>query len=66
MTANEEKNAIDRVFAELKAKGLVAAKRKLKRKKAAWSHDFKAGILRPKNISIEEMETSMMDSEPTS
>jgi len=47
MTADEEQKPIDRVFAELKAKGLVAAKRKLVCKKPDWWCDFAADRTRP-------------------
>jgi len=52
---------IDRVFAELMAKGLISSRRRLRRKKATWSHTFKAGILRPKNIYYNEMYSSLAD-----
>ena len=37
---DEEEKPIDRMFDELRAKGLVAAKTKLKRKPADWWYDF--------------------------
>jgi Zn-dependent protease with chaperone function len=40
MAADGEQKPIDRVFAELKARRLVAAKTKLKRKPADWWYDF--------------------------
>lgn len=40
MPSNEEQKPIDHVFAEMKAKGLVASKRVLRRKKADWPLDF--------------------------
>ena len=61
MATDGEQKPIDRVFAELKAKGLVAARRKLAPKKAKWSGNFKAGIFRPRNIYYNERYSSLDD-----
>lgn len=45
MTKGEQRKPIDRVFCEMKAKGLVAEKRRLVEKSAKWDGNFKAGIL---------------------